>query len=30
LGEDYSRNKPTLGKTKLKEWAKEFATVYNK
>jgi uncharacterized protein YbjT (DUF2867 family) len=29
LGEDYARNKPTLGKIKLKEFAKEFAAVYN-
>ena len=27
--EDYYRNKPTLGKVKMKEFAKEFATVYN-
>ncbi|MEJ7678006.1 MAG: NAD(P)H-binding protein [Segetibacter sp.] len=26
---DYSRNKPALGKVKLKEFAKEFAAVYN-
>lgn len=30
IGEDYKRNKPTLGKTKLKEFAKEFAAAYNK
>jgi uncharacterized protein YbjT (DUF2867 family) len=30
LYEDYNRHKPTLGKIKLKEWAKEFAAVYNK
>jgi len=30
LYEDYNKHKPTLGKTKLKEWAKEFAAVYNK
>ncbi|MBO9531289.1 MAG: hypothetical protein J7514_16275, partial [Acinetobacter oleivorans] len=29
LYEDYNRNKPTLGKIKLKDFAKEFATVYN-
>jgi uncharacterized protein YbjT (DUF2867 family) len=29
LYEDYYRNRPTLGKAKLKEWAKEFAAVYN-
>jgi len=29
LYEDYNRNRPTLGKVKLREWAKEFATVYN-
>jgi len=27
--ENYSRNKPTLGKVKLKDFAKEFAAVYN-
>jgi len=27
--EDYNRNKPTLGKVKLKDFAKEFAAVYN-
>ncbi len=27
--EDYNRNKPTLGKVKLKEFAKEFAAVYH-
>ena len=30
LSEDYNRNKPTLGKVKLKDFAKEFAAVYNK
>jgi len=30
LYEDYNRCKPTLGKMKLKEWAQEFAAVYNK
>jgi uncharacterized protein YbjT (DUF2867 family) len=30
LFEDYYKNKPSLGKTKLKEWAKEFAEAYNK
>ncbi len=29
LGEDYNRHKPTLGKVKLREFAKEFAAVYN-
>jgi hypothetical protein len=29
LYEDYYRNKPTLGKVKLMEYAKEFAAVYN-
>jgi len=29
LYEDYYRNRPTLGKVKLKEFAKEFAAVYN-
>ena len=27
--EDYNRNKPTLGKVKLREFAKEFAAVYH-
>lgn len=27
--EDYNRNKPTLGKVKLQEFAKEFAAVYH-
>jgi len=27
--EDYNSNKPTLGKVKLKEFAKEFAAIYN-
>ena len=30
LYEDYNKHKPTMGKTKLKVWAKEFAAVYNK
>ncbi len=30
LFEDYYRNKPTLDKVKLKDFAKEFAAVYNK
>ena len=30
LYEDYFRNRPTLGKVKLEEYAKEFAEVYNK
>jgi uncharacterized protein YbjT (DUF2867 family) len=30
LYEDYFRNKPILGKVKLKDFAKEFAEVYNK
>ena len=30
LYEDYYRNKPTPGKVKLAEYAKEFAAVYNK
>ena len=29
LYEDYFRNRPTLGKVKLTEYAKEFAAVYN-
>ncbi len=29
LYEDYYRNKPALGKVKLKDYAKEFAAVYN-
>jgi len=29
LYEDYYRNRPTLGKVKLAEYAKEFAAVYN-
>jgi nucleoside-diphosphate-sugar epimerase len=29
LYEDYYRNKPTLGKVKLSDFAKEFAGVYN-
>lgn len=30
LGEDYGKHKPVLGKTKLKDFAKEFAIAYNK
>lgn len=30
LYEDYYRNKPTLGKVKMADFAKEFALVYNK
>lgn len=30
LYEDYYRNKPTLGRIKLKDFAKEFAVVYNR
>jgi uncharacterized protein YbjT (DUF2867 family) len=30
LSEDYNQHKPILGKTKLKDWVKEFAAVYNK
>lgn len=30
LNEDYVRNKPTLGKTKLKDWVNIFAAAYNK
>jgi len=30
LYEDYYRNRPTLGKVKLTDFAKEFAVVYNK
>ncbi len=29
LFEDYYKNKPTLGKVKMKDFAKEFATAYN-
>lgn len=29
LYEDYNQNKPILGKVKLRDFAKEFATVYN-
>src|SRR6185312_1030183 len=29
LYEDYNRHKPTLGKVKLKDFAKEFALVFN-
>lgn len=29
LYEDYNRHKPTLGKVKLKDFAKDFAAVYN-
>jgi len=28
--EDYNKHRPTLGKVKLKDYAKEFAAVYNK
>jgi hypothetical protein len=27
--EDYYRNRPILGKVKMKDFAKEFATLYN-
>lgn len=30
LYEDYERNKPVLGKAKLKDFAKDFAAVYNR
>jgi len=30
LYEDYNRHKPTLGKTKLKDWVNVFAKAYNK
>ncbi len=30
IGEDYNRHKPTLGKTKLKDWVNVFAAAYNK
>jgi uncharacterized protein YbjT (DUF2867 family) len=30
LYEDYYRNKPTLGKTKLREFAKDFAVAFNR
>jgi hypothetical protein len=30
LYEDYYRHRPTLGKVKMTEFAKEFAVVYNK
>jgi hypothetical protein len=30
LFEDYYRNKPVLGKTKIKDYAKEFAAVFNR
>jgi len=30
LYEDYHRNRPALSKTKLKDFAKEFAAAYNK
>ena len=30
LYEDYNHNRPILSKIKLKEFAKEFAAVYNK
>lgn len=29
LGEDYYKNRPVLGKTKLADYAKEFASIYN-
>ncbi|WPQ63084.1 NAD-dependent dehydratase [Chitinophaga sancti] len=29
LYDDYNRNKPSLGKVKMKDFAKDFATVYN-
>ena len=29
LDEDYYRNRPVLGKVKLVDFAREFATVYN-
>jgi hypothetical protein len=29
LYEDYNQHKPILGKVKLKDFAKEFADVYN-
>lgn len=29
LYEDYYKNKPVMGKVKLKDFAKEFAVVYN-
>ena len=29
LGEDYVRNRPVMGKTKLAQYAKEFATIYD-
>ena len=29
LYEDYNRNKPVLGKVKMKDFAKDFATAYN-
>ena len=29
LGEDYVRNRPVMGKTKLAQYAKEFVTIYN-
>ena len=29
LYEDYYRNRPTLGKVKVSDWAKEFAAAYN-
>ncbi len=29
LYEDYNRNRPALGKVKVKDFAKEFAVVYN-
>jgi len=29
LYDDYNRHRPSLGKIKLTDFAKEFATVYN-
>ncbi len=29
LGEDYEKHKPEMGKTKLEDFAKEFAIVFN-
>ncbi|MDQ2864340.1 MAG: hypothetical protein M3R50_11965 [Bacteroidota bacterium] len=29
MGKDYDKNKPELGKTKLEDFAKEFAASYN-
>jgi hypothetical protein len=30
VNEDYYRHRPTLGKVKFKDYAKDFAAVYNK